>query len=181
MTRPALTVTSPCLRSPVASAAGRAATSTRRASRPGSTSSTTSRCSRPARRLAPPLDEWSFTIDGAVDERASWTWEELLALPPETFTVDIHCVTKWSKLGTTWTGVSVDTLLEGVETEAEYLTAWCDGGYTTNLRARGRHRRPRLDRARRSRASRWSPSTAVRRGCSCRTCTSGRARSGCGG
>ena len=53
--------------------------------------------------------------------------------PPETFTVDIHCVTKWTKLGTTWTGVSVDTLLEGVETEAEYLTAWCDGDYTTNL------------------------------------------------
>ena len=56
-----------------------------------------------------------------------------LALPQETFTVDIHCVTKWSKLDTTWTGVSVDTLLEGVATEAEYLTAWCDGGYTTNL------------------------------------------------
>jgi DMSO/TMAO reductase YedYZ molybdopterin-dependent catalytic subunit len=42
-------------------------------------------------------------------------------------------VTKWSKLDTSWTGVSVDTLLESVETEAEYLTAWSDGGYTTNL------------------------------------------------
>ena len=48
-------------------------------------------------------------------------------------TVDIHCVTKWSKQDTTWKGVSVDTLLEPIETEAEYLTAWCDGGYTTNL------------------------------------------------
>ena len=65
--------------------------------------------------------------------RASGRWDELLALPPETFTVDIHCVTKWSKLDTTWTGVSLDTLLEGVETEAEYVTAWCDGDYTTNL------------------------------------------------
>jgi DMSO/TMAO reductase YedYZ molybdopterin-dependent catalytic subunit len=79
------------------------------------------------------LDEWSFMVDGAVDEPVSWTWEEMLALPSETVTVDIHCVTKWSKLDTTWTGVSVDTLLEGVETEADYLTAWCDGDYTTNL------------------------------------------------
>jgi DMSO/TMAO reductase YedYZ molybdopterin-dependent catalytic subunit len=80
-----------------------------------------------------PLDEWSFTIGGAVDEARSWTWDELLALPAETFTVDIHCVTKWSKLGTTWTGVSVDTLLEGTSAEADYVTAWSDGGYTTNL------------------------------------------------
>jgi DMSO/TMAO reductase YedYZ molybdopterin-dependent catalytic subunit len=79
------------------------------------------------------LEEWSFTIDGAVDDAISWTWEEFLALPQESFTVDIHCVTKWSKLDTGWTGVSVDTLLEGVETEAEYLTAWSDGDYTTNL------------------------------------------------
>ena len=80
-----------------------------------------------------PVEEWSLTIDGAVDEALSWSWDEFLALPSETFTVDIHCVTKWSNLDTTWTGVSVDTLLEDVATEAEYLTAWCDGGYTTNL------------------------------------------------
>jgi DMSO/TMAO reductase YedYZ molybdopterin-dependent catalytic subunit len=79
------------------------------------------------------LDAWTLTIDGAVDAAVQWTWEELLALPQETFTVDIHCVTKWSKLGTTWTGVSVDTLLEAVSTEADYLTAWSDGDYTTNL------------------------------------------------
>ena len=80
-----------------------------------------------------PVEEWSLTIDGAVDEALSWSWDEFLALPSETFTVDIHCVTKWSKLDTTWTGVSLDTLLEDVATEAEYLTALCDGGYTTNL------------------------------------------------
>jgi DMSO/TMAO reductase YedYZ molybdopterin-dependent catalytic subunit len=72
-------------------------------------------------------------IRGAVDQPVSWTWDELLALPAETPTVDIHCVTKWSKLDTTWKGVSVDTLLEELDTEAEYVTAWCDGGYTTNL------------------------------------------------
>src|SRR4051794_38609770 len=76
---------------------------------------------------------WSLTIDGAVDAVRSWTYEELLALPQETVTVDIHCVTKWSKLDTAWTGVAVDTLLEDVGTEAAYVTAWCDGDYTTNL------------------------------------------------
>jgi DMSO/TMAO reductase YedYZ molybdopterin-dependent catalytic subunit len=80
-----------------------------------------------------PLQGWSFTIGGGVDEPASWTWEEFIALPAETVTVDIHCVTKWSKLGTTWKGVSVDKLLDAVQTEAEYLTAWSDGDYTTNL------------------------------------------------
>ena len=80
-----------------------------------------------------PLDQWSFTIQGVVGKSASWPWQEFLALPSESVTVDIHCVTKWSKLDTTWKGVSVDTLLDGVDTSAEYLTAYCDGGYTTNL------------------------------------------------
>jgi DMSO/TMAO reductase YedYZ molybdopterin-dependent catalytic subunit len=80
-----------------------------------------------------PLDQWTFSIVGEIDEPREWTWEEFRALPSETPTVDIHCVTKWSKLDTSWEGVSVDTLLEGVETNAEYATAFCDGGYTTNL------------------------------------------------
>ena len=79
------------------------------------------------------LDMWTFSIVGAVDESKSWSWNELQALPQETVTVDIHCVTKWSKLDTTWTGVSIDTLLDGVETSAEYVLAFSDGGYTTNL------------------------------------------------
>jgi len=80
-----------------------------------------------------PLDEWSLTLHGAVEPAVSWTWEEFLALPSERVDVDIHCVTKWSKLGTTWTGVPVDVLLDGVDTSAEFVTAWCDGDYTTNL------------------------------------------------
>jgi DMSO/TMAO reductase YedYZ molybdopterin-dependent catalytic subunit len=80
-----------------------------------------------------PLEAWSFTIQGAVDEPVSWTWDELQELPSETFTVDIHCVTKWTKLDTTWTGVSLDTLLDGIETTAEFVLAFSDGGYTTNL------------------------------------------------
>ena len=80
-----------------------------------------------------PLEAWTFTIEGEVDEPLTLTWDEFRALSSETITKDIHCVTKWSKLDTTWQGVSVDTLLEGVETAAEYAVAFCDGGYTTNL------------------------------------------------
>ncbi len=47
--------------------------------------------------------------------------------------MDVHCVTKWSKLDTTWTGVAVDRLLDGVTTSADHVMAFCDGGYTTNL------------------------------------------------
>src|ERR671917_29238 len=80
-----------------------------------------------------PLEQWDFTVLGEVDEPRRWTWEGFRQLPSEEITKDIHCVTKWSKFETRWGGVSVDTLLEGVETSAGYLTAFCDGGYTTNL------------------------------------------------
>ena len=81
----------------------------------------------------PQLDDWSFTIDGAVESSMSWSWPELTALPAEDVTRDIHCVTKWSKLDTRWRGVSVDVLFGDLATQAAYLTAWSDGGYTTNL------------------------------------------------
>ena len=64
------------------------------------------------------IDEWSLTIRGSVSEPVSWSWEAFITLPSKT---------------TSWRGVSLDTLLGAVETEAAYLTAWCDGGYTTNL------------------------------------------------
>ena len=62
-----------------------------------------------------------------------WTWEQFTALPSERITVDIHCVTKWSKLDTSWRGVSLDTVLDGVDTSAEYVLAFCDCGYSSNL------------------------------------------------
>lgn len=79
------------------------------------------------------LDDWDLSISGEVDEVRRWTWAEFRALPSETITRDIHCVTRWSKLDTIWEGVSVDTLLEGLEFDAEYVVVSCDGGYTTNL------------------------------------------------
>ena len=71
-------------------------------------------------------------LDGGREPK-SWTWEEFRALPTEKLTTDIHCVTRWSKLDTTWEGVSLDVLLEGMEHDAPYALAFCDGGYTTNV------------------------------------------------
>jgi DMSO/TMAO reductase YedYZ molybdopterin-dependent catalytic subunit len=79
------------------------------------------------------LEQWDFSITGEVDNPHRWSWEEFRALPTEAVTVDIHCVTKWSKLDSVWEGVSVDTLLDGIDTSAEYSLPFCDGGYTTNL------------------------------------------------
>jgi DMSO/TMAO reductase YedYZ molybdopterin-dependent catalytic subunit len=82
-----------------------------------------------------PLDQWTFSIEGLVRDPVKWSWEEFLQLPAQSFTVDIHCVTKWSKLDTHWEGVSIDMLLEPVDMDpaAMYVTAFCDGGYTTNM------------------------------------------------
>ncbi|HTT53435.1 MAG TPA: sulfite oxidase-like oxidoreductase [Streptosporangiaceae bacterium] len=80
-----------------------------------------------------PLGEWTFSIRQGRDVTRSWSWAEIQALPAETITVDIHCVTRWSKLDTMWAGVSMDTLLGQVEHSAGYVLAFSDGGYTTNL------------------------------------------------
>jgi DMSO/TMAO reductase YedYZ molybdopterin-dependent catalytic subunit len=78
-------------------------------------------------------EDWAFTITTETDERHTWSWDELLALPVEDVTVDIHCVTRWSKLQTRWRGVPVDAFFEDVESTADYVMAHSYGGYTTNL------------------------------------------------
>ena len=82
-----------------------------------------------------PQDQWTFSIEGLVAEPVKWSWEEFLRLPLQSFQVDIHCVTKWSKLDTHWQGVSIDTLFKdlAIDPKAMYVTAFSDGGYTTNL------------------------------------------------
>ncbi|WUC46281.1 sulfite oxidase-like oxidoreductase [Streptomyces cellulosae] len=79
------------------------------------------------------LDDWEFTVRSETGVRHRWNWQELMSLPSETPTVDIHCVTKWSKFGTRWQGVSLDVLLAGVESGAEYALVRSYGDYTTNL------------------------------------------------
>jgi DMSO/TMAO reductase YedYZ molybdopterin-dependent catalytic subunit len=80
-----------------------------------------------------PLQQWTFSIRRGGQELRTWSWPEFVALPAETVTADIHCVTRWSKLGTTWSGVPVSSLLDHVEHDAQYVLAYSDGGYTTNL------------------------------------------------
>jgi DMSO/TMAO reductase YedYZ molybdopterin-dependent catalytic subunit len=81
------------------------------------------------------LAEWRLRVEGLVAHPQEWTWEEAQALPRSTFEGDIHCVTKWSKLGTSFTGVSVDTLLDLAEPlpSATHVLASSYGSYTTNL------------------------------------------------
>ena len=81
------------------------------------------------------LDTWEFTITGLVKAPVRWSWQAFTALPSRDWTVDISCVTKWTKLDTVWHGVSLDDLLGAAEIEprARFVTAHSYGGYTTNL------------------------------------------------
>ncbi|HEY2763070.1 MAG TPA: sulfite oxidase-like oxidoreductase [Pseudonocardiaceae bacterium] len=80
-------------------------------------------------------DRWTFTVEGQVAATRTLTWAQVQTLPRSTFRGDIHCVTAWSKLGTSFTGVSLDDLL--AETPplpaATHVLAWSHTGYTTNL------------------------------------------------
>jgi DMSO/TMAO reductase YedYZ molybdopterin-dependent catalytic subunit len=80
-----------------------------------------------------PTDRWELTVSTEAGEKHTWSWQQLMGLPAEKITVDLHCVTKWSKLRTRWKGVSLDVLLEDVETAADYALIHSYGGYTTNL------------------------------------------------
>lgn len=84
----------------------------------------------------PNLDQWSFKVFGAVAEEKTWDWEGFNALPRTQVTMDIHCVTRWSKFDTLWEGVSVRTLIdEGfiqLKPGAQYVVQHCEYGYTTN-------------------------------------------------
>ena len=81
------------------------------------------------------LESWSLSIDGEVEQPYALRWEELMALEQVELTTDIHCVTRWSKLDTTWRGVRVRDLLERAQVKptGTHAMAHCDGGYTTNI------------------------------------------------
>lgn len=78
-------------------------------------------------------DKWEFAIITDSGQRHEWSWSQLHMLPSESVTVDLHCVTKWSKLHTPWRGVALDTLFHSVESPADYALVHSYGGYTTNL------------------------------------------------
>ena len=80
-----------------------------------------------------PTDRWEFTVTTEAGEKHSWSWADLMRLPMEKPTVDIHCVTQWSKLDTSWQGVPMDAFLSEVDTAADFAMVTSYGGYTTNL------------------------------------------------
>jgi DMSO/TMAO reductase YedYZ molybdopterin-dependent catalytic subunit len=81
-----------------------------------------------------PLTEWEFVIK-TITDRVAWSWDEMMSLPQTDWTVDIHCVTKWSKFGTTWRGVTVDDLIAaaGIEVKEPFCLVYSHTPYTTNL------------------------------------------------
>ncbi|MFD6188482.1 molybdopterin-dependent oxidoreductase [Streptomyces sp. NPDC060275] len=80
-----------------------------------------------------PRETWELSVTTETGQRRAWDWDGLMALPAESPTADLHCVTKWSKFGTEWRGVSLDVLLADVETAAEHVLVGSYGGYTTNI------------------------------------------------
>ena len=85
----------------------------------------------PTQRVA--TDTWELTVTTETGQVHRWDWAALMALPADTPTVDLHCVTRWSKLATDWKGVSLDALLEEIETTADFALITSYGGYTTNV------------------------------------------------
>ena len=85
----------------------------------------------PTQRVA--TDTWELTVTTETGQVHRWDWAALMALPADTPTVDLHCVTRWSKLATDWKGVSLDALLEDIETTADFALITSYGGYTTNV------------------------------------------------
>ncbi|MBA2701105.1 MAG: sulfite oxidase-like oxidoreductase [Chloroflexi bacterium] len=81
------------------------------------------------------LGTWQFRVYGEVDAPFSLTWDEFQALPRKTVSTDIHCVTRWSKLDTTWQGVAIQTILEmaQVRPTATHVVSHAEQGYTANL------------------------------------------------
>ncbi|MCA9997507.1 MAG: sulfite oxidase-like oxidoreductase [Anaerolineales bacterium] len=83
------------------------------------------------------LSTWDLKVFGLVEAEKTWSWEQFNALPRTKLTMDIHCVTRWSKFDTDWEGVSLGQLVrEGIITPkpgANYVVQHCEYGYTTNL------------------------------------------------
>ncbi|TMK59483.1 MAG: sulfite oxidase-like oxidoreductase [Actinobacteria bacterium] len=81
------------------------------------------------------LATWDFRVFGEVEEPLTLTWEELEQLPSREVTVDIHCVTRWSRFDTRFTGVHWSELAKRVKPKpsAHYVVAHAEQGFTSNL------------------------------------------------
>ncbi len=80
---------------------------------------------------------WDLRLFGEVEEEKRWSWDEFNKLPRSTVTMDIHCVTRWSKFDTAWEGVALKTLVDQgllkLKPDAHYLLQHCEYGFTVNI------------------------------------------------
>lgn len=83
----------------------------------------------------PDLSGWELRVWGEVEQPFSLKWAEVRALPSTQVTLDIHCVTRWSKLDTTWEGVPFRHIIEVARPTpaAKVVLFHAEGGYTTNV------------------------------------------------
>jgi DMSO/TMAO reductase YedYZ molybdopterin-dependent catalytic subunit len=81
------------------------------------------------------LATWDFRVWGEVENPIQLSWDELKDLPFAEVTVDIHCVTRWSRFDTTFRGVHWRDLAELVRPSpsARFVVAHAEQGYTSNL------------------------------------------------
>jgi DMSO/TMAO reductase YedYZ molybdopterin-dependent catalytic subunit len=82
------------------------------------------------------LKDWRLSLTGLVDESIEFTWEEFQALPRVKVFADMHCVTRWSRLGNVWEGVSTREILKHVtlNPETKYVRI---SGYDKGFSFRG--------------------------------------------
>lgn len=78
------------------------------------------------------IADWTFTVQSELGSK-TWNWDELHALGLEDVHTDIHCVTRWSKFGTSWRGVSLDKVFDEIESTRDFVMEYSYGGYTTNV------------------------------------------------
>ena len=80
---------------------------------------------------------WDFRVWGEVEKEVRWTWDEFNQLPRNKVTIDLHCVTRWSKADTDWEGVSVRRLVEQglikIKPAAKFVMQHAEYGFTVNL------------------------------------------------
>jgi DMSO/TMAO reductase YedYZ molybdopterin-dependent catalytic subunit len=81
------------------------------------------------------LATWDLRIFGEVEEPVRLTWDEFKALPSREITVDIHCVTRWSRFDTRFRGVHWSELAKLVRPKpsARFVVAHAEHGFTTNV------------------------------------------------
>lgn len=83
------------------------------------------------------LADWDLEVFGLVEEPRRWNWSEFRELPAVDVFADMHCVTRWSRLNMTWTGVAVRELMQRVviRSNARFVLVHAENGWTTNLPA----------------------------------------------